>query len=118
MAAGTLSNGADDFTPELRLGFQSDNESQNYEHKHLDGSMGHTLRPDEPRSGSLHLFFTTAAAAAACRAALVLPAVWTWVDDSVEETDLTFVRHGILGTVQQDARLRWVLEVGYREVLS
>jgi hypothetical protein len=118
MTAGTLSNGVDDFTPELRLGFESANESQNIEHKHLDGSMGHTLRADEPRSGTLRLFFTTAAAAATCRTALVQPAVWTWVDASVEETDLTFVRHGNLGTVQQDARLRWVLDVGFREVLS
>lgn len=118
MVAGILSNGVADFTPELRLGFESDNDSQNVEHKHLDGSFGHSLRPDEPRSGSLSLFFTTAPAAEACRAALALPAVWTWVDDGVDETNMTFVRRGRLGAVQQDARLRWVLDVGFREVLS
>jgi hypothetical protein len=116
MSAGTLSNGVDDFTPELRLGFQSDNESQNVEHKHLDGVLGYSLRPDEPRSGTLNLFFTDAASAAACRVALTQPNVWTWVDGGVDETNMTFVRKGALSTIQQDARLRWVLELGYREV--
>jgi hypothetical protein len=118
MTAGLLSNGVDEFAPELRLGFESDNESQNIEHNHLDGSMGHTLRPDEPRSGTLRLFFTSASEANACREALALPGVWTWTDAGVDEVNMTFVRSRGLRAVQQAARLRWVLEVGYREVLS
>lgn len=118
MSDGTLSNGVDDFTPELRLGFESDNESQNIEHAHLDGSLGSTLRPDEPRAGTLRLFFPTAAEADACRAALAEPAVWTWTDAGVDEVSMTFVRTKGMRAVQQTARLRWVLEVGYREVLS
>lgn len=112
-----ITNGSSTITPWGRgILRTSANEAQNIFATDIDGNLVVTLRPDARRSGTLPLFFESASEADAARTALATyVGAWTLTDD-VPELNMTFVRSGPLATVQQDARKRWVLEVGFQEV--
>lgn len=98
------------------LGYRTSQSAGNIEHDRVDGGLSYTLRPDGPRSGSLRLLFWTATTAADARDKFALPGVWALVDTVNPTENISFIRFGNLGAEQQDARRRWVLDVGFRQV--
>lgn len=111
----TFTRGADSFSPWDRIGFESRQDAATVSHKHLDGSVGYDLAPDLPQEGTLKLLFLSAAEVEAARLLLIHPGPWVVADDT-DGVSMTIVRKGPLGKVQQDARLRWMLELGWAEV--
>ena len=114
----SLSNGVDTITPDLILGFESSNDSGTVVHRKLDGTVDVSIAADSPRDGDLRLFFAAEADAKAARELLIQPTVWTLTAEIDTADGMTFVRQGTMSAVQQDARLRWVLTVGYQEIVS
>jgi hypothetical protein len=113
----TFTRGAEEFSPWDRIGFEAEQDAGTLLHKNLNGPPGYTLAADGPRTGTWALFFESAAEAEAARLLLVEPGAWVVVDD-VAGVSMTIVRYGLMSQVQQDARLRWMLNVGFAEVLS
>jgi hypothetical protein len=117
--AVTLTKGLTELTPTLRLVYAAENESRSSFHDIVgqDDGPDVSLAADAPRTGTIDLFWSAAADAEAARVALLAPGVWTLADD-VDLVSMTFVRRGRMSIEQQDARLRWVLRVGFQEVAA
>lgn len=100
---------------DLRLGYDGISaDARTIVHQTLTG-VAVTLREDTLRSGSLSLFFILEAAAWAAFSALRTADIWDLADD-IAGVEMRFVRAGAMRPIQQDARARWVLEVGFQEV--
>lgn len=113
----TLNNGTDTITPTLVTGFQATNSSRTIIHPIILGGIDVSILDDDPRAGSLELFFDTEADAEAARVLLAVAAVWTLTDPDVAAVGMTFVREGSMRIqLNPETRTRWTLDVGFQEV--
>jgi len=107
------------FTPALVLDYATDRESRNVKHDILDrADFDFTLRPDAPRSGTLNLFFTDEASAFACEDGHSRSAVFTLTDTTIPSANMKYVRDGRLSRNIEEGTTRWVVQIGYQEVIS
>lgn len=112
-----LTRGANTITAKARIGYEAEQESRTVAHGVLNGPTSYSLRPDGPRTGDLELLFWNAADAEAARVLLAQPGTWDLADD-VTEIEMNFVRYGRLRIIQQANRARWILRVGFIEVVA
>jgi hypothetical protein len=98
------------------LGYDVSQASRNMVHQLIDGTVAATLLPSSTRQGTLRLFFTDAASAENARKQLAIAGTWALVDTAQTQEGMTFVLDGMLRKVQADNRLRWTVEVPYREL--
>jgi hypothetical protein len=114
----TANNGLIVITPELVLGWDSARAGRNVIHSVLDRAEPNvTLRPADLKAGTLALFFTTYDAAADCEDKHTIPLVWHFdmgldgpYGDYVVDGDIQLASEG-------DDHRRWVVRVGFHEVL-
>jgi hypothetical protein len=115
----SITNGVVTIEPELVLGYETTQEAGNVVHEIIGrGDPDVTLRPARSRSGTLALFFLTEADAETARNSLATGDVW---DLAAELTTIamSFVVSGdIMVRLDPETRLRWLVNVGYREVTA
>lgn len=105
-------------TPDLALHASADVEigSRTVTHEILDGAPVHTLRPARPKTGTIHLLFTSSARAHAAADALVAPDVYTVTSDDDVSLNLRIIIRSVRVEQAADARRNWAVHVGYEAV--
>lgn len=109
-------NPADVLSPQLVLGYDVAQASRNIVHQLIDGPVAATLLPASTRQGTLKLFFIDAATADTARIAHTAATAWDLADTDQPQEATRYVVDGQVRKYQTDNRLRWVLEVPYREL--
>jgi len=112
----TITAGAVVITPDLVLGYESETDSTNIAHRILGrADPDYTLGDDTPRTGTLELFFLEKAPAWAAQEAHRTAGLFELTDTDYPEIGMTYIRIGRMSmTLNND---RWVVSVGYQEVL-
>lgn len=114
----TITDGTTTITPDLVLGWSSDSSTANISHKlAVSRSISVTLVGDGKRTGSMKLFFWTAADCAAARSFFSTASVFTLASGDITQIGMHFVRAGTMSDSLNDATLSgWTLTVGFQEV--
>lgn len=105
------------WSPQLVQGYDVAQASRNIVHQLMDGAVAATLLPASGRQGTLRLFFLDAASAENARKTLAGAGTWTYADTDQAQESMTFVVDGQVRKYQSDNRLRWSVEVPYRELI-
>lgn len=115
----TLTRGDHVVTPDLVLNYESSAESSNKFHLIIGGTLDVSLGNDLPRSGRLELFFLTFDDAEQARQLHSAPGVWTLADTDWPGLGMSYVRRGAMEHILEDeTRNRWLLTIGYQEVVT
>lgn len=114
----TISDGDTSVTPITADGYSTAQAPGNIVHQIIGGLPVVTLRPAQPRSGTLALLFDTEADAEAARALLATAAQFTYADTDLLTVGMTFVLdgQGITPALENETRTLWTVGVGYLEV--
>jgi hypothetical protein len=104
------------WSPQLVEGYDVGQQSRNIIHQLADGPVAATILPASTRQGTLKLFFLDAASAETARKTLATAGTWTFTDTDQGQESMTFAVDGQLRKTQSDNRLRWRVEVPYREL--
>lgn len=113
----TITQGATSIVPALVLGYTATRAAGNVLHPIIGrASPDVTLRPAALRTGTLTLFFTTAAAAWIAHNTHALPGKLTLTDLDIPQIGMVYVLAGSLTIALDDGRRRWVVTVDYQEV--
>lgn len=109
----------DTTTPTLVLGYESSRESRNVVHDLIGGGIAVTLIEPRPRKGSLELFYLTETTAAAALELHTRETSYTLTSTDRASISMTYVVDGAI-TIRLDdeGRRRWVVTVGYQEVIA
>ncbi|WP_025159367.1 hypothetical protein [Leifsonia aquatica] len=117
----TISDGATTLTPELVIGYSTQQDGRNSFHDILGrGDPDVSLAPAAMRVGTLNLFFLTEADADACRRLHARAAVFTYTATDNPTTSMRYVLDagGIGPALDDQTRQRWTVAIAYREVAS
>jgi len=115
----TISDGTDTFSPILVTGYESASETRNIAHTIIGRpDPDYYLGGESSRTGTLSFMLPSSAALDVAAAILAGASVFTLVDSVVPEVDMTFVRDGSMRRRRGRTRGSWMLEVGFREVVS
>lgn len=115
----TLDNGTDTITPlHVRVSpYGWSSAMPTVEHQLLGGGVSYSLRPGGPRKNQLELEFNEQAAAFAAFEDLRAPAVWSYTDSEVPESDMNLVVVGQLGiSPYMDEPGHWIVTVPVSEI--
>lgn len=104
--------------PTLVVGYENATQSRNVVHQLIDGGTTATLYTAGPRTGTLKLFFTTAADAEKCRLAHTGVGQWTFTDTDQPTETMVYVVNGLIRKYQTHQGLRWIVEIPFSEVSS
>jgi hypothetical protein len=104
-------------TPELVDGYSATRTTGNVIIPILGGGIAVTMRPAQPRSGTLRLFYPDEADAAAAAAMHALVGTFTLTSDERDSIEMTFATSGQI-TIELDDETRdlWVVSVDYQEL--
>lgn len=115
----TLSDGTTSLVPMLVLGYTTTREPRTVVHAVIgrpDPDV--TLRPAALRNGTLRILCADVAAAQAMVDLHAQGLPLTLSEDDLPSLDMAYVVDGpITSSLDDETRVRWVVEVGYREVL-
>lgn len=116
----TITAAATTITPDLVLGYDVESESRNVLHQILNRvDLDVSLRGEGLRSGTLELFFMTREDAFAAQELHQLFASFQLEDIDAPELDMVYVRVGRMRLhLDRLTRTRWILDVGFQEVLA
>jgi len=116
----TITQGAVTITPDLVLGYSADRPTGATVHRLVNGGVAVTLAGTGLRSGTLSLFFKTAAAAAAAELALGVAGTFTLTEPGLAQVGMLFaLGEGNLVRELDPATLtRWTLQVPFQEVAA
>lgn len=117
----TISDGTTTITPDLVLGYSTQQAGRNVIHDILGrGDPDVSLAPAASRAGTLNLFFLTEADAEQCRQLHAQAAVFTYTADDNTTTSMRYVvdQGGIGPALDDQTRRRWTVSVAYREVIA
>jgi hypothetical protein len=112
----TITSSAATISPDLSVGYSWDSASQNIVHRLLTNPEPIiTLRPAEPRSGTLTLLFRDDAAALECERIHKLAEVFTLTDTTRPGADMRYVVDGRVG-VELDPSTGhiWIVTVDFQ----
>lgn len=116
----TITDGTSVITPDLVLGYETDNDATNIFHEILGrADYDVSVAPDRLRSGELLLFFEAEADAKSAREFHLAAVRFTLATDDLTLMDMTYVRRGGMRlALDSETRTRWTLTVGYQEVTA
>lgn len=116
----TITKDATTITPQLVLGYRAESQARNVLHDILGRADADvSLREETLRAGTLSMLFLTKADAFAAYAFHTAGGTFSLADADVPEANMAFVRQGAMSIeLDPQTRNRWVLEVGFQEVLA
>jgi hypothetical protein len=104
-------------TPTLVLGYEATRPARNITHEVLGtGARDVTLRPAAPRSGTLRLFFTTAATAQEAMRIHALPVALVLDDTDLANLRMAYAVTGQITLALDESRMVWTVDVPFEEV--
>ncbi len=115
----TITQEATTITPDLVLGYEARTETTNVEHRLVGGGITISLGVELPREGDLELFFISREDAWAAHELHAAPGLFVLEDAELPELNMTYARRGSQSIrLDPRTRLRWILRVGFREVIE
>ncbi|GAB3608593.1 hypothetical protein GCM10027414_07180 [Humibacter ginsengiterrae] len=104
----------------LANGYSTQQTPGNIVHNIIGGPPVVTLRPAQPRQGTLNLLFEDEQTAEAARALLVTPALFVYRDTDLPTVGMTFALdgQGVGPALENETRQWWTVSVGYLEVTA